>query len=259
MPGQPAEAMPENEIFTHDEYREVYPEGIELHFWNLARNDLVYRWLRPHVREGDLVMDVGCGTGLTVAYLAQRGCNARGVEMGDAPVVSGMEHRVTTRCDLFALDGETRGQIRAVLLLDVIEHIADRGQLLQRIYRELPNCRTVLATVPARREIWSSYDEHWGHHLRYDRPQLRAELQAAGFTPQRTAYFFNWLYLVSLLMKLLHIPKSTQFNPIRPGSFNALLHRALGWLTSVENRLVPGAIAGSSLACIAHRADQGPR
>lgn len=248
--------MPENEVFTPSEYREVYPDGIELHFWNLARNDLVYRWLRPHIDEADLVMDVGCGTGLTVAYLAARGCDAHGVELGDAPVIGGMAERVTTGCDLFALDRERLAQVQAVLLLDVIEHVADREQFLQRIHRELPNCRTLLVTVPARAELWSSYDEHWGHYLRYDRPRLRAELAAAGFTPLRTAYFFNWLYLASLLFKLLRIPKSTQFSPIRAGSFTALLHSLVGWVTCAENRIMPGWVAGSSLACIARRTDR---
>lgn len=245
--------MPQNEVFTSDEYREVYPKGIELHFWNKARNDLVYRWLSPHLHEGDLVMDVGCGTGLVVADLLGRGCNAHGVELGNAPVVPGLEQRVQTGCGLFELAPELKQQIRAILLLDVIEHMQERSQFLQQIAREFPNCRTLLVTVPARMELWTDYDKHWGHHLRYNRPQLQAELATAGFSPVRTAYFFHWLYLVSLLMNLLRIPKGTEFSPIRPGSLAALLHRALGWLTQLETRLIPGALAGSSLACVARR------
>ena len=85
-----------------------------------------------------------------------------------------------------------------MLLLDVFEHIKDRRQYLQQIYRELPNCRQLVITVPARMELWSGYDEHWGHHLRYDRPGLEAELSESGFAPEKTAYFFHWVYLASL-------------------------------------------------------------
>lgn len=250
--------MPENEIFTRDEYREVYPDGIELHFWNLARNDLIYHWLRPGLQADELVMDVGCGTGLVVADLVARGCNARGVELGAAPVIQGLEDRVSTHCDLFALDQETRERIRVVLLLDVLEHIGDRVNFLRQLHRDLPNCHTLLITVPARRELWSDYDKHWGHYLRYNRPQLRDELSAAGFKPERCAYFFNWLYLASLLMKTLRIGKGTSFSPIRRGSPVALFHRLLGWATQLETRLVPGMVAGSSLACIARRAPSQP-
>jgi len=245
--------MPENEIFTSDEYREVYPEGIELHFWNLARNDLVHHWLLPILQADDLVMDVGCGTGLVVADLVSRGLNAQGVEPGTPPVIPGLEQRVKTRCDLFELDEETRSQIRAVLLLDVLEHIQDRVSFLQRLHGLLPNCERLVITVPARQELWSDYDEHWGHHLRYNRPQLRSELVAAGFEPERCAYFFNSLYLVSLLMKQLRISKGTQFSPIRRGSPAALFHLFLGWIIRLETRVMPGALAGSSIACVARR------
>ncbi|MEH6592409.1 MAG: methyltransferase domain-containing protein [Halioglobus sp.] len=241
------------EVYDRDGYSAGYPEGIEQHFWNRARNSLVYRWLQPHLEEGELVMDVGCGIGLVVADLRSRGINARGVEQGAAPVFPGLEDQVQTACDLFELAPELKAEIRVIMLLDVIEHMQDSGEFLRQIASELPNCQTLLVTVPARMELWSDYDEHWGHHLRYNRAQLRAELAASGFAPVRTAYFFHWLYLVSLLMKILRIPKGTEFTAIRPGSPGALLHRVLGWVTRLENRLVPGVLVGSSLACIAKR------
>jgi 2-polyprenyl-3-methyl-5-hydroxy-6-metoxy-1,4-benzoquinol methylase len=246
--------MPEGEIFTASDYREVYPAGIERHFWNIARNDLVYRWLKPHLAAGDQVMDVGCGTGIVVGDLLSRRVDIRGVEMGAAPVMPGLESRVKTGTDLFDLEPATRNGVNAVLLLDVIEHIAERRDFMQRIHRDLPNCRVVLLTVPARRELWSGYDEHWGHHLRYDRPTLLAELEGCGFRPIRTAYFFHWLYLASLATKVLRIPRGNEFQPIPADGLKAALHRFIGSVTRLESRLVPGCLPGSSIACLAVRA-----
>jgi 2-polyprenyl-3-methyl-5-hydroxy-6-metoxy-1,4-benzoquinol methylase len=243
------------EVYDRDGYSAGYPQGIEKHFWHRARNDLVYNWLRREVQQGDVVLDVGCGIGLVVSELRARGVNTRGVELGEAPVTPGAAGHVETNRDLFDLDDASRSAVRAILLLDVIEHMADRHQFLRRIASEFPNCHTLLVTVPARMELWSTFDEHWGHHLRYDRQQLAAELATAGFRPLRTAYFFQWLYLASLTLKLLRVPRGNDFKPIRAGSASALLHRLLGAVTRLENRILPGRLPGSSLACIARRTD----
>lgn len=248
--------MPENEIFTEQDYREVYPPGIERHFWNRARNELVWRYLRPEVKAGELVVDVGCGNGIVVGALHARGINIRGVELGKAPVLPGLESRVRTGTDLFELDRATRLNTRAILLLDVLEHMGERTAFLNRISRELPRCDSLIITVPARRELWSDYDRHWGHYLRYDRPGIERDLEGSGFSACRTAYFFHWLYLVSATMRLTGMRKSTEFHPIHEGSPAAALHTVLTWYSNIENRLVPGFVAGSSILCVARR-DRG--
>jgi SAM-dependent methyltransferase len=242
------------EIFDESGYAECYPPGIERHFWNIARNDMVYRWLNPVLAADDLVMDVGCGTGIVVEDLLSRGVNIRGIELGTAPIKPGLESHVQVETDLFELDETLKSQIKVILLLDVIEHMRDRTKFLQRIHRELPNCRHLLITVPSRMEIWSDYDEYWGHHLRFDRPGLEADLEAGEFPPQRTSYFFHWVYLSSLLMRALRIGKSTDFQPIEDRGIKGLLHRLLGAASCVESRVIPGCLPGSSIISIAARA-----
>ena len=243
------------ETFNQSGYTEGYPFGIEQHFWNIARNDLVYRWLQPRLKEHELVMDVGCGTGIVVNDLKSRGLHMQGVELGPAPIMPGLTADVRTETNVFDLDPELKNEIRAVLLLDVIEHMQERREFLQKIYWELPNCHTLLVTVPARMEIWSEYDRYWGHHLRFDRHGLENDLVAAGYSIDKNAYFFHWVYVSSLLLKLLRISKSNEFKAIKRGGFKAFCHRILGLFTCLESRLIPGAIAGSSIICVASRKD----
>lgn len=243
------------ETYNQSGYSEGYPPGIEHHFWNIARNDLIYRWLKPRLQENELVMDVGCGKGIVVSDFKSRGLNIQGVELGPAPVMPGLENDVRTETDLFDLDPALKNDIRAVLLLDVLEHMQDRHAFLQSIYRELPNCHTILVTVPARMEIWSEYDRHWGHHLRFDRPGVASDLAAGGYRADKNAYFFQWIYLSSLLFRLLRISKSTDFQAIKRGGFKAFCHRLLGLFTCLESRLMPGWLAGSSIICVASRND----
>lgn len=239
------------EVFEQDEFHSAYPAGIERHFWNLARNDLIFQWLRRELRQGDLVMDVGCATGIAVQSLSHRGINVRGVETGSAPVLDDIKELVTTEINLFDLDLETKSQIKAVLLLDVLEHMGNRKEFLKQLSAELPNCHTFLITVPARQEIWSNYDAHYGHYLRYDRPTLEEEIEAAGLSSVRTSYFFNWLYLASLILKWTGIQKGTEFSPLPTKGIKPILHRALGFITRMESRLMPPFVAGSSIIALA--------
>lgn len=244
------------ETYNQDGYAQGYPPGIERHFWHVARNDIVYRWLCKVLEDGDLVMDVGCGTGLVVNDLKSRQLNIRGVELGPAPVMPGLEDDVQTWTDLFDLDEGLKGQIKAILLLDVIEHMQHRREFIHRIYSELPNCRLVLITVPARMEIWSEFDDYWGHHLRFNRPGLEGDIAAAGFKVDKTSYFFHWIYLSSLLFRLLRVKRDNAFQPIPATGLKASCHRLLGLFTCLESRLLPGWLPGSSIISLATR--EGP-
>lgn len=242
-----------DEVFSPSEYEMCYPEGIEYHFWNLARNDLLFRLLEPLVGRDDLVMDVGCGPGIFLGSLQGKSISARGVEKGSPVVKAGLESIIDIDTDLFDLDEEIRLQVKVVVLLDVIEHIADRRQFLQRVYRDLPNCEHLLITVPARMEVWSNYDEQWGHLLRYDRPTLAGELADSGFRVTKMSYYFQWMYLVMLVMKCLGLNRGSDFRSPTRNRVLAYCHRILGAITRLESRLMPSFVPGSTIACVATR------
>ena len=241
------------EIFSESQYAQVYPQGMERHYWNLARNALVMNLLRPLNGERDLVMDVGCGAGFFVAYGRDCGFNIRGVELGNPVIEPGLKKAIDTNTDVFELDAQVKAQIRVVLLLDVIEHIDQRKQFLLRLYQELPHCEYLLLTVPARAEMWSNYDEYWGHHLRFDRPQLAAELLAGGYRVIESSYCFHWLYLAAMLLKLLRIKRKVEAAAPARNRLVLSAHWLLGWLTRLESKFIPGFVAGSSIICVAAR------
>ena len=243
------------EIFTEAQFALGYPQGSQGHFWNRARNELVWRWLRPLLGSEQLALEVGCGGGIVIDYLRDRGLRIRGVEPGNPPLPPQLRELVDTNTSVFDLDVRTRGQVKVLLLLDVIEHIGEneRGEFLQRLSRDFPNSQYLLVTVPARREMWSNYDEYWRHYLRYNRPQLVAELNAGGFQAITTRYFFHWVYLAGMLLKLLGIRRNPGLKAPVVGSLPFWLHRLLGILSTLETRLLPGFVAGSSIACVAVR------
>ena len=240
--------------YTADEYALGYPDGIEGHFWNIARHDALLRALRKLRIEDQLIMDVGCGVGISTRYLHDQGFNIRGIEQGDAPVPEAARGYITTGQDLFELPPAIKQDTKCVLLLDVLEHMTERERFLMELHRQLPNCQYLVVTVPARRELWSDFDRFWGHQLRYDRPTIAGELSRSGYRVLANSYYFHLVYLAGLLLKATRISRNNAFSSPRSSLPLNLLHRLLGLYGRLENRLVPGFLPGSSILCIATRA-----
>ena len=198
-------------------------------------------------------MDVGCGTGIFVRHILDEGIKARGVEKGSPNINPTLEGVIDTEKDLFDLPVEVKLQIKYIVLLDVLEHMADPQDFLRKIYQEIPSCEQLIITVPARMEVWSNYDQDWGHFTRYNRPRLTQVLAQSGYTSVNCRYYFHSLYLVMLVIKCLGLKRKTQFQSPAKSKWASRFHRILGALTYLEARLLPGFLPGSSIVCHALR------
>jgi len=95
----------------------------------------------------------------------------------------------------------------AILSVNVLEHIeADAEELARYVQRLRERNGCLCLFVPARPEIYAPIDRDFGHFRRYTRPELRAELQAAGFRVERLVYFnslgyFAWWLNFCLLKR----------------------------------------------------------
>jgi len=247
--------------FTADQYADAYPPGSEHGYWALARNRIVADALRE-ARNGGIwdgtgsILEVGCGPGIVVQGLRDLGFDAWGVELSRPPVLADAAPYVTLGCDARALNAAFRDKVTAILLLDVIEHVEEPAPFLAALCGSFPCCKIVLVTVPARAEVWSNYDVHYGHHRRYDRDMLTRTLTDAGLAPQIARYFFRPLYLAALVLAVTHRRRTVKMRS--PRHLGA--HRALAaMLYGMERMLRPvPALPGLSLIAVAVRSAAPP-
>jgi hypothetical protein len=122
----------------------------------------------------------------------------------------------------------------------VIEHIDDAPAFLRLLPEFLPSLTKLLITVPARAELWSAWDDHFGHVRRYDLDLLRCELNAAGLSPVVSRYFFQSLYLP------MHLTKRRRRAAIKPPSMT-WAHRIVGAAMTAEQWIVPSRVPGASI------------
>ncbi|MBM6583766.1 class I SAM-dependent methyltransferase [Microvirga sp. BT689] len=241
--------------FDASQAAHAYPKGIEHGFWSIARNRTIDSALEEAVRIGvrtsrGRILEIGCGPGIVVNALRAEGHDAWGVELGEPTVREAAKPYVTTGMAAQDLDAAFRASIETIMLLDVIEHIEDEVSFLQSILPAFPNCRSLIVTVPARPEVWSNYDEYYGHFRRYTRETLDAAIMRAGLIPERTRYFFKALYFAAKLINTFGRKRVVVLNSPR----FLLLQRIIARGFDLENLLASSLpIPGLSLICIARR------
>ena len=243
--------MPPTE-FNQQEFDLAYPPGVEFNYWTVARNRILWRAL---ARQGWLTgewVEVGCGRGIVLQFLRQRGLEVRGVELAPVQALPQVAGHVLTGVDVCDLPAVERARPQGVLLLDVIEHLPDPVAFLRRLRESLPGVQRWLVTVPAHPELWSNYDEFYGHQRRYTAAVLEEQLTAAGLRPLVTRHFFHALYPAARL--LLGSGRQRAVKITAPPAWQRPLHQALGLGFALESSLLPATWPGTSLMCLAETA-----
>jgi SAM-dependent methyltransferase len=160
--------------------------------WFGERNRLIADALASDGLPGTLV-EIGAGNGFVAAHLRRQGVDAVAVEPVRSAAQLSARRGVPTICGLYEELGLPDGAIEAAGVFDVIEHIEDPQPLLRELHRTLVPGGRLAVTVPAHRFLWSGADDLAGHHRRYRRGDLIAELAAAGFTVRTCHHVFGAL------------------------------------------------------------------
>jgi 2-polyprenyl-3-methyl-5-hydroxy-6-metoxy-1,4-benzoquinol methylase len=175
------------------------------HPWELARFEVVNNLVGPILSKNHRarVLDLGCGDIFFATRLCLRhpGLQVYAVDTAFTPEIiseiqvqaEGLDIRL---CRTLAEAGQKTDQpVDLVLLLDVIEHIADDVSFLRTLFSNpLVGPQTmVMITVPAYRSLFCSHDTFLGHFRRYTRSLLKRNTKMSGFVPVSSGYFFSTL------------------------------------------------------------------
>lgn len=229
------------------------------HFWMRARFDFFLREARRcglDTTKPLRGLDIGCGHGAVQRQLlAQTAWRADGCDLNQSALARRADRggRVLYY-DINDRRPELREAYDYLVLFDVIEHIAETKPFIEAATFHLKSGGYVFVNVPACQRLFSRYDTAAGHHRRYDKKMLRAELAAAGL---RLCVLNYWgaLLLPALIARNLYISSKhdaadiirSGFHP--PGRWaGALLQAAI-----TCERLLPRFPLGTSLLAIARK------
>ncbi len=210
------------------------------HWWYAGMRRLTAALLADPPGEGSpwRILDAGCGTGGTTAWLRRYG-SVVGVDLAAEAAPFWRERGLTTIA---------RGSVSAlpfaadcfdlVTCFDVLYHqqVADEAPALAEFWRVLRPGGLLLLRVPAYNWLQGAHDAAVHTRRRYTRPELEAAVRAAGFTVVAATYGNCFLFPLAAAKRLserwLGESQAEMMVPMAP--INALFAGALG----LESRLI---------------------
>ena len=242
------------------------------HFWFRARRRIVADVVcaSGRVRQGATVLEVGCGTGHVLGVLERT--VPGGTVIGMDTFIEGLRI-ARRRAARRVVQGDInhppfRPSFDLIALLDVLEHLDDDTRVLETLRALLRPSGALLLTVPARRSLWSYFDEAGHHRRRYELDELEEKLVAAGYRVEYLSHFMLPLFPLVWLGRRLRALAARALrgrgrDPRRLTSAELrvvpVLNELLAWVLALEavfvrrRRRLP---IGTSLVAVARRATE---
>ena len=205
------------------------------HWWFAGRRRIVRNVIRQQIRlpKNARIAEIGCGTGSNLALLQEFG-RVDAIEPD-----SGARLVATSRSGIVVREGYLPNGINLndesydlIVLLDVLEHVADDGAALAALRRKLKPGGKLLLTVPALQWLWSAHDEAHHHHRRYTGGELSALLEQKGFVLRHESYFNTLLFPLIVLARLIGRARGQKDGDDAMPS--GLVNKVLGALFGIE-------------------------
>jgi 2-polyprenyl-3-methyl-5-hydroxy-6-metoxy-1,4-benzoquinol methylase len=167
-------------------HTDEHPERVNMdeHRGRLIASEHVARYLwGAQLARGRTVLDAGCGTGYGAKLIVEAGADrVVGVDISEDAVAEASEFNTSERVEIHQADLRSLpyadGEFSLVMCFEVIEHVEDRGAILDELARVLGREGILCISTPNRRV----YPPGNPHHLHEYEPQEFAEVLGKHFS-----------------------------------------------------------------------------
>ena len=182
------------------------------------------------------ILDIGCGDALFFDILQHFG-TPYGIEPNKNLLSDHSKWRQNIWPVPFDRDFDTEQRFDLILMLDVLEHIDDDVDAIQRAVHLLKPGGIVLLTVPALMSLWTDHDEINQHKKRYTQKSLQKAIQTAGIHCERCRYYFVWAALPKWIIHWKERFMGAPEKSLQTHIPNAFINRTLIWISRWDHQL----------------------
>ena len=152
------------------------------YWWHVAKRELVLSLLKKYLPAPGRLVEGGVGSARNLLEFQKIGYDVTGFDIMPEAIEHGRRRgvddvRVHDLAEAWPLEDES---VRAVVLLDVLEHMEDPIAVLKNAKRVLQPGGGVVFTVPAYPWMFSEWDKQLGHFRRYTTAEAKRQARESG-------------------------------------------------------------------------------
>ena len=221
----------------HEHQQRYYELGRS--YWWLAGKykiiaDVVGRAFSPADKAKARILDLGCGPGNMLDYLASNGDVFGSDFSADAlRFCLGRGYRRLFRADFHSLPLISTA-FDLITCIDVIEHLQDDRKAIRELHRVLRPSGLLVVSVPAFQALWGDHDVLYGHHRRYTTLEVHDKLAEAGFEVLKLTYFEPLFFVPLFVYRKLKSVFKKEGGLVARDDFVSLP----GWVNAVLTKVI---------------------
>jgi len=178
---------------------DILEDSIKDHWYYISKGRAMRKML-GNLKVSE-ILDVGAGSGIFSRQLLDAGYCDSAVCL-DTNYCSEKIERYNGKQIFFVKSIECASQ-KLILMMDVLEHVPDDSNMLNKYVQDLERDSLVLITVPAFQFLWSSHDVFLDHYRRYTMKTIEELVVKAGLTPVKSRYYFGILFPLVAIIRLI--------------------------------------------------------
>jgi len=164
-----------------------------------------HKFFIDNIKEGDIVLDIGCGNGALTFELAKKARKIVAIDLNEKNIKIAKERFNAPNIEYLVGDATTynfSGTFDVIVLSNVLEHIKDRISFLKKIKNLAPK---ILIRVPMINRDWITlYKKELGvewrldktHYIEYTLESFKEELKEAGLNLEKYSIQFGEIWAV---------------------------------------------------------------
>ena len=162
-------------------------------------NNFIVGLLIKYFKGMQTVVDFGSGIGtLSHIFKSKTGISPICIELDERLLDFLQKRKFETLQNLEDVNFEIEG----IFTSNVLEHIEDDVEILDKIYSKMKKNSKLAIFVPAFMILYSDLDKKVGHYRRYERKEIIEKIQNAGFKINKIHYFDSVGFIVSFFLAL---------------------------------------------------------